>query len=228
MCAPGAVFAPPTAGGGAVGGCLRFTSGGAGSIWKGGTFSELSGYALDQARILIDVQDGAHDVHLEDVAFNLVNTVATGQSCALVQVAGASSSSLLSGFQMARCRVRANSTREATSHSSGSILGWTAVRLQNALQAKVEGNTFWGGSTPNLSTGNLRCIYSALDSEFCSFRNNTGRGLLGLSDEQISGTDVIDAGASGLVEITNTSLEGHHSKFEGNNFEVCTASRTRA
>lgn len=223
LCAPGAVFEPPAAAGGGVGGCLRFTSGGAGSLWRGGRFSEISPYSLSTPRVLIDVQDGAHDVHLEDIEFNLVNTVASTQSNALVKAAGGSSSSLLSGFQMSRCRFRCNSTREATSYSGSSILGWTAVRLENALQAKVTDCTFWGGATPNLNTGNIRCIVSMADSEFCTFARNTGRGLLGLSDEQVSGADVIDAGASGLVEVTNSSLEGHHSMFEGNNFEVCTA-----
>ncbi len=223
ICAPGANFQPPAAGGGAVGGMLRFTSGGAGSTWTGGQFNEASPYLMTTPRIMIDVQNGAHDVHLRDVVFSIVNTVASTQSCRAVNVAGSSADSVVTGFVMDGCRFRCNSTREATSNTGTDHLGWACIEMEHVTHAKVRGCTFWGGATPQpSSTGNIRALLIWKDVLFSHFTGNSGCGLLGLSDEQISGTDVIDAGASGLIEISNATSEGHHSTISDNNFEVVT------
>lgn len=218
VCAAGANWSFPTAGGGAITAGMRFTSSGAGSKWQGGTFEDQSGYAINSSRTIIDIQNGAHDVHLAEIQFLIANTVAAGVACNVIKVEGTSASSMVSGTRIKDCRFACNATREALASA-----GWTLMRLVNSIHAKVTGNSIHAATPQTSSTGVIRAVLTAQDMMFWEFSGNTAYGLLGLSDEHLSGGSATGLGtACGLVEFTAPTTEGGHGKFSNNYFEVIT------
>jgi len=226
ICAPGAVIQMTTSGGGNLFGAMRVTSAGAGTEWIGGRFEDASNYAMNVERNLFDIQAGAHDVHLRDVEFSIANLVAAGQECNAIKVTGTSGTAMVSGALIDGCRFLCDATREATVGTDTEPIGWTCIRMEYAVHAKVRNCTFTHDSPENITSAaptNIRGILAMHDSLFCSFTGNSGYGLIGLADEHYSGATITGSGTEcGLVTVAASTTEGHHFHYSDNFFEVMT------